>query len=80
MSRAARPPGARSLKIGENAREIRESKSLTRGDIADRMGTTHDVVANLELGRSLMSAEQLIDLAAALKVPIGRLLRDLPAA
>lgn len=78
MPPGARPPGPRALKIGENARAVREHKGLTRRELADRMGTTEAVVANLELGRSTMTAEQLLDLHRGLGCSLNRLLRDLP--
>ncbi len=78
MSRSVRPPGPRALKIGENARAIREKKRLTRRDLAERMGCTESVVANLELGRSVMTAEQLLDLSEGLGCRLWLLLRDLP--
>lgn len=80
MARTVRPPGPRQIAIGENARAVRERKRLTRAQVAEEMGVSLDVVANLELGRSIMSVEQLLDLAAALGVTSTRLLRDLPAA
>jgi transcriptional regulator with XRE-family HTH domain len=82
VSRGVRPPGPRALKVGENVREVREQKGLTRRELAQRIGgpVTDGVVTNLELGRSVMTLEQFLDLCDGLKVRPGVLLRDLPGA
>lgn len=79
MSRGKRPPGPRALKIGANVREVRDAMGLSRPALAERCGLSDGIVTNIELGRSVLTADQLLALADGLGVRVDRLLKDLPA-
>lgn len=70
-------PGPRQAIAARNIRKRREAKGLSRDDLADRTNgkVTAAVVANLELGRSLMTIDQYYDLCEALGASPARMVK-----
>ena len=71
--RPGRPPG--QLADGEALRAIREARSLTHAQLAERAGVNPRTVARAERGRAV-SAASLEVIATALRVPTHRLVRS----
>lgn len=67
--------GPRAAHVGGNVRRQREKKKMTQAQLADRLGWSQQIIAKLELGRTGMRVEQLVDIAEALDVKPALLLR-----
>lgn len=61
---------------GENIRKIRESKGMSRKELADRLGITESSVGRYEKNQREPKHEVLIKIAEALEVPITLLIID----
>ncbi len=55
--------------VGRNLRRIRQEKSLTQEDLAERSGISQQYISGLERGRRNPTVLSLFELAAALGVP-----------
>jgi transcriptional regulator with XRE-family HTH domain len=59
--------------IGEQLKEIRETKQLSQGDIEKKTGLLRCYVSRVENGHTIPSVETLEKFARALEVPLYRL-------
>jgi len=59
--------------IGDRLRELRESKSLSQGDIEERTGLLRCYVSRVENNHTVPSLDTLEKLARALEVPMYQL-------
>ena len=59
--------------IGDRLRELRESKSLSQGDIEQRTGLLRCYISRVENNHTTPSVDTLEKLARALEVPMYRL-------
>lgn len=75
MSGTAHPPGPRSAIVGANVKTQRSRRKMTQEALARASGTTQQVIAKLELGRTNMRVGQLLDIAHGLGVKPATLLR-----
>jgi transcriptional regulator with XRE-family HTH domain len=64
------------LMIGERLRIIRESKSLSQGDIEKRTGMLRCYTSRVENGHTVPSIETLAKYAQALEIPLYQLFYD----
>jgi transcriptional regulator with XRE-family HTH domain len=62
--------------IGNRLRELRESKSLSQGDIEKRTGLLRCYISRVENGHTVPSVETLEKMARALEIPMYRLFHD----
>jgi transcriptional regulator with XRE-family HTH domain len=62
--------------IGERLREMRESKSLTQGDLEQRTGLFRSYTSRVENGHSVPSIATLERYARALEIPVYRFFYD----
>src|SRR5258707_12210942 len=62
--------------IGHRLKELRESKSLSQGDIEKRTGLLRCYISRVENGHTVPSVETLEKMARALEVPMYRLFHD----
>jgi DNA-binding XRE family transcriptional regulator len=62
--------------LGERIRELREAKGLSQGELERRSGLLRCYIARVEHGHTVPSLETLERLAAALGVPLYRLLDE----
>jgi transcriptional regulator with XRE-family HTH domain len=66
--------------IGNRLKELRESKSLSQGDIEKRTGLLRCYISRVENGHTVPSIETLEKMARALAVPMYRLFHEGEAA
>ena len=59
--------------VGNRLRELRESKTLSQGDIEKRTGLLRCYISRVENGHTVPPVETLEKMARALEVPIYRL-------
>ena len=59
--------------IGNRLRELRESKTLSQGDIEKRTGLLRCYISRVENGHTVPAVETLEKMARALEVPMYRL-------
>jgi transcriptional regulator with XRE-family HTH domain len=64
------------LMIGERLRTIRESKSLSQGDIEKRTGMLRCYTSRVENGHTVPSIETLAKYAQALDIPLYQMFYD----
>ena len=62
--------------IGNRLKELRESKTLSQGDIEKRSGLLRCYISRVENGHTVPSVETLEKMARALEVPMYRLFHD----
>ena len=62
--------------IGEKLRAVRESKSLTQGDIEERTGLLRCYTSRVENNATVPSIETLEKFARALEIPLYQLFYD----
>lgn len=62
--------------IGERLRKLRESKSLSQGDIEKKTGLLRCYTSRVENGHTVPSVETLEKYARALEVPIYKLFHE----
>ena len=62
--------------IGNRLKDLRESKTLSQGDIEKRTGLLRCYISRVENGHTVPSIETLEKLARALEVPLYRLFHD----
>lgn len=62
--------------IGDRLRSIRESKSLSQGDIEKRTGLLRCYISRVENGHTVPAVETLEKLARALELPLYQLMYD----
>jgi transcriptional regulator with XRE-family HTH domain len=62
--------------VGQQLREIRESKKLSQGDVEKRTGLLSHYTSRVENGHTVPSLATLEKYAAALEVPLYRLFYD----
>ena len=67
--------------IGSRLKELRESKTLSQGDIEKRTGLLRCYISRVENGHTVPAVETLEKMARALEVPMYRLFHagDVPA-
>ena len=68
--------GAIRLVLANNVRKLRQYKGLEVQQIAASMGMALNDMMAVELGRGVISLDELARLAAVLGVKVGRLLRE----
>jgi transcriptional regulator with XRE-family HTH domain len=62
--------------IGNRLRELRESKTLSQGDIEKRTGLLRCYISRVENGHTVPAIETLEKMARALEVPMYRLFHE----
>jgi transcriptional regulator with XRE-family HTH domain len=62
--------------VGNRLKELRESKSLSQGDIEKRTGLLRCYISRVENGHTVPAIETLEKMARALEVPMYRLFHD----
>jgi transcriptional regulator with XRE-family HTH domain len=62
--------------VGANIRELRIKRGMTQEDLALQSGVSRNILINVEQGRRGLLYERLFDIAAALSVPVAKLLKD----
>ena len=62
--------------LGENLRRIRESQGLTQTDVANKIGTSRDVIIRIEKGSKNVTVEELYQLARAYNKTIDELVNN----
>ncbi|SRR5258706_3862150 len=62
--------------IGNRLKELRESKSLSQGDIEKRTGLLRCYISRVENGHTVPAVSTLERMARALEVPMYRLFHD----
>jgi transcriptional regulator with XRE-family HTH domain len=62
--------------VGDRLKTLRESKSLSQGDIEKRTGLLRCYISRVENGHTVPSVETLEELARAFEVPLYRLFYD----
>jgi len=62
--------------IGSTIREVRRSKSLTQGQLANRTNLSRSLISRIESGSAAPSIPSLYKIAVALNVPIGDLFEN----
>jgi transcriptional regulator with XRE-family HTH domain len=62
--------------IGSRLKELRESKSLSQGDIEKRTGLLRCYISRVENGHTVPAIETLEKMARSLEVPMYRLFYD----
>src|SRR5258705_2273650 len=62
--------------IGSRLKELRESKSLSQGDIEKRTGLLRCYISRVENGHTVPAIETLEKMARSLEVPMYRLFHD----
>jgi transcriptional regulator with XRE-family HTH domain len=62
--------------IGDRLRELRESKTLSQGDIEKRTGLLRCYISRVENGHTVPAIETLEKLARALEIPLYQLFYD----
>lgn len=67
---------ARRRQVGSTIRALRIEGGITQEQLALRSGVTRNVLIDVEHGKRGLLYERLFDLAAALEVPVSRLLGD----
>jgi transcriptional regulator with XRE-family HTH domain len=65
-----------AMLIGQRLREMRESKSLTQGDIEQRTGLFRSYTSRVENGHSVPSVATLQRYARALEIPVYKFFYD----
>ncbi|KQY02937.1 XRE family transcriptional regulator [Mycobacterium sp. Root135] len=68
----------RRREVGGRIRALRVDRGVTQEALALRSGVTRNVLIDVEQGKRGLLYERLFDLAAALEVPVGRLLEEQP--
>lgn len=61
-------------KFPERLRRAREVRGLTQAQLAEKIQRTYNVISNLERGVQVPSADQIVKLCDALRVPADWLL------
>jgi transcriptional regulator with XRE-family HTH domain len=74
MASRRRPPRKRST-VGERIARLREQRGLTQAALASKANVFRETLADIERGASQPKLETLLRLAAALRVPVIRLIR-----
>ena len=64
-------------KVGARIQAIRKDKDLSQEQLARKIGVSKGHLGHVETGSKNPSAEMLINTAAALEVPVDKLLSDL---
>ena len=67
---------ANTVTVGSRIKSLRESKSITPEQVAERSGLTLDQLARIESDKNLPSLSPLIKIARALGVRLGTFLDD----
>ena len=67
-------PEIRLAKIGNSIRTIRKKRGLTQKELGERIGLTREAVAAYEAGRTHLIDTTILDMAAALRVPVKEIL------
>ena len=67
-----------SVIIGRNIKQCREAESMTKEELADKMGVHYMEVEYLETGENYITSKQLHQIAHFLHVPQGTFLQGLP--
>ena len=62
--------------IGNRLRELRESKTLSQGDIEKRTGLLRCYISRVENGHTVPAIETLEKMARALEIPMYRLFHE----
>lgn len=61
-------------KFPERLRRARKARKLTQAQLAEKIQRTYNVISNLERGVQVPSADQIVKLCDALRVPADWLL------
>jgi transcriptional regulator with XRE-family HTH domain len=74
MAPKGQPPRKRST-VGERIARLREQRGLTQAELASKAAVFRETLADIERGASQPKLETVLRLAAALRVPITRLIQ-----
>jgi len=64
------------MNIGENISKIRKSRGWTQAELAKRINKDRSIVTKYENGAVKVSADMVLNLARAFKVPISKIFKD----
>ena len=64
------------IDIGKRLRQLREAKSLSQGDIEERIGLFHCYVSRIECGHTIPQLENLEKWAKVLGITLSEALAD----
>jgi DNA-binding XRE family transcriptional regulator len=64
--------------VGGNIRALRIKRGMTQEELALHSGVTRNVLIDVEHGHRGLLYERLFDIAAALGVPVARLVKEPP--
>ena len=67
-------PEIRLAKIGKCIKLIRKKRGLTQKELGERIGLTREAIAAYEAGRTHLIDTTILDMAAALRVPVNEIL------
>ena len=67
-------PEIRLTRIGNSIKTIRKKRGLTQKELGERIGLTREAVAAYEAGRTHLIDTTILDMAAALRVPVKEIL------
>jgi transcriptional regulator with XRE-family HTH domain len=75
--RKLRNPSANLLRrFGSRVRDLRQSRGLSQEDFAERCGLDRTYIGGVERGERNISLKNIGQIAAALDMPIARLLEE----
>ena len=66
----------RDERIGAAIRAARERRNMGQLDLGNAIGVSKVMISRLEAGSYRLKVSTLLDIATALRVPVGRLLRQ----
>lgn len=66
-----------NARLGEQIRRRRERRGLSQAQLAERVGISRTTVTMIEGGGQSMSVQQLLEIAAALRIDPGNILNEL---
>ncbi len=61
--------------IGNVIKQLRDTKSITQGQMAKKMGISQAAWSKLESGKSTLSTAQLVKLASYLNIPANKIMQ-----
>jgi transcriptional regulator with XRE-family HTH domain len=68
------------LYLGRRIRDARKKAGLTQLSLADKLGTTQQMISRFESGKQGIRVDELIEIAAKCNVPLNYLLEESDAA
>ena len=62
--------------LGCKIRDVRESKGLSREDVADKLDMSVSTIYRVEIGKRPLTAVELFGFAELFKIPVSKLMPD----